>query len=126
MGFYTTMPTTLRPYYESELHLAKSALENKNYPLCWRHLERAHVLGQPYPLEHSMVHWKMLQFGIRIKNIREIMGQLPRLLFGGVKSFVGKIPVGNTGGSNVPPLRSMAIPDDLQRIIHTHHHIPKF
>ena len=42
-------------------------------------------------------------FGIRIKDIREIIGQIPRLLVGGVKSFVGEIPVGNTGGANVPP-----------------------
>jgi hypothetical protein len=27
------------------------------------------------------------------------------------------IPVGNTGGANVPPLRPMPIPDDLQQII---------
>ncbi|WP_235010129.1 DUF3703 domain-containing protein [Algoriphagus boritolerans] len=30
-----------------------------------------------------------------------------------IKSFVGRIPVGNTGGANVPPLRPMEIPDDL-------------
>ena len=60
------------------------------------------------------VHWMMLSFGIRIKNTREIIGQIPRLLVGGVKSFVGHIPVGNTGGANVPPLRPMEIPKDLQ------------
>ena len=82
----------------------------------WRHLERAHVIGQAYPLEHTFVHWKMLQFGFRIKSTREILGQLPRLLIGGVKSFVGKIPVGNTGGSNVPPLKSLPIEEELQQI----------
>ena len=59
----------------------------------------------------------LLIFGIKTKNTREIIGQIPRLIFGGVKSFVGEIPVGNTGGSNVPPLRPMQIPDDLQQII---------
>ncbi|WP_155800591.1 DUF3703 domain-containing protein, partial [Pontibacter sp. BAB1700] len=39
------------------------------------------------------------------------------LLVGGVKSWAGKIPVGNTGGANVPPLRPMPIPNDLKRII---------
>jgi hypothetical protein len=38
-------------------------------------------------------------------------------LFGGVKSFVGKIPVGNTGGANVPPLLPMVIPEDLLLIM---------
>lgn len=59
----------------------------------------------------------MLKFGIRIKNAKEILGQIPRLLVGGVKSFVGTIPVGNTGGTNVPPLKPMEIPKDLQQII---------
>jgi hypothetical protein len=59
----------------------------------------------------------MLLFGIKIKDTREILGQLPRLLIGGVKSFVGEIPVGNTGGANVPPLKRMEIPDDLKKII---------
>jgi len=54
---------------------------------------------------------------IKIKNTKEVLGQIPRLLVGGVKSFVGTIPVGNTGGANVPPLKSMDIPDDLQIII---------
>ena len=31
----------------------------------WQHLERAHIIGQPYPYEHSFVHWKMLLFGIK-------------------------------------------------------------
>jgi hypothetical protein len=54
----------------------------------------------------------------RIKSSKEIVGQLPRLFFfGGVKSFVGKIPVGNTGGANVPPLLTMPIPEDLQRVL---------
>lgn len=59
----------------------------------------------------------MLKFGFRIKDYREILGQLPRLLVGGVKSFVGKIPVGNTGGANVPPLQSMEISEDLLNIL---------
>ena len=49
----------------------------------------------------------MLLFGFKIKDIKEIIGQIPRLVVGGVKSFVGEIPVGNTGGANVPLLKSM-------------------
>lgn len=120
MKFYTTMPKTLRPFYANEIHLAKVALTDKLFTVCWRHLERAHILAQPYPWEHTEVHWKMLSFGFRIKDVREILGQLPRLLFGGIKSFVGKIPTGNTGGANIPPLKRMVIPDDLQHIINTH------
>ena len=86
----------------------------------WRHLERAHILGQAWPVEHTKTHWKMLQFAFRIKNSKEIFGQIPRLIIGGVKSFVGEIPVGNTGGVNVPPLKSMEIPEDLIVILNQH------
>ncbi|HEY0047396.1 MAG TPA: DUF3703 domain-containing protein [Flavobacterium sp.] len=63
---------------------------------------------------------KMLLFGIYIKNVKEIFGQISRLIFGGLKSFVGVIPTGNTGGANVPPLKSMKIPTDLQVILERH------
>jgi hypothetical protein len=62
----------------------------------------------------------MLLFGIKTKNTKEVIGQIPRLLVGGVKSFVGNIPLGNTGGANVPPLQPMEIPEDLLIIIQTH------
>ena len=59
----------------------------------------------------------MLIFAFKIKNIKEIIGQLPRLFIGGIKSFIGKIPTGNTGGSNVHPLKKMPIPDDILLIM---------
>ncbi len=117
MGINTWMPAALKPFYAAELKLAKTAFAAKHFQQSWRHLERAHILGQPYPLEHTAVHWKMLRFGISIKNRKEVFGQIPRLLVGGVKSFVGKIPVGNTGGANVPPLQPMEIPADIVMII---------
>jgi hypothetical protein len=117
MKINTRMPETIRSFYLKELIQSDNAYKNGAASECWYHLERAHILGQPYPIEHTRVHWKMLLFGIRMKNIKEIIGQLPRLLVGGVKSFVGKIPVGNTGGANVPGLLEMNIPADLKEII---------
>jgi hypothetical protein len=117
MKLYWTMPTGLMPFYQKELEKHRAELSRGNLIMAWYHLERAHVLGQPYPREHTYVHWRMLLFGIRIKNGREIIGQIPRLLVGGVKSFVGNIPVGNTGGANVPPLQPMPIGEDLALLI---------
>ncbi len=117
MRIHTTMPKALKPFYQRELAEYCAAFKNGHFQVSWRHLERAHILSQPYPLEHTAVHWKMLQFGIAQKNVKEVVGQIPRLLAGGVKSFVGHVPVGNTGGANVPPLRSMEIPADLAKII---------
>jgi len=117
MRIYWSMPDGLKIHYREELELYKVELNKENLSLAWRHLERAHILGQPWPREHTHVHWIMLKFGFRIKDTREIVGQIPRLLVGGVKSFVGTIPVGNTGGADVPPLRPMEIPEDLQAIL---------
>ena len=119
MKIHANMPVGLIPFYREELLLAKIEFDKKHYQQSWRHLERAHILGQPYPVAHTAVHWKMLCFGIAIKNVKEIVGQIPRLLVGGLKSFVGEIPVGNTGGANVPPLKPMEIPEDLAIIINT-------
>jgi hypothetical protein len=110
-------PDGLKPYYKKELEEFRMKLMSADYQSAWRHLERAHIIGQAYPFQHSYVHWIMLKFGFRIKNNKEDIGQIPRLLAGGVKSFVGEIPVGNTGGANVPPLRRMEIPADLKHIL---------
>jgi len=117
MKFYWTMPSGLKPYYRQELENYKSEISKPDLQKAWRHLERAHIIGQPWFVQHSYVHWRMLRFGIKIKNKKEVLGQLPRLLIGGVKSFVGKIPTGNTGGANVPPLRKMEIPEDIKNIM---------
>lgn len=117
MKINTAMPEGLKPFYRSELKQSVTAFSKGELQRSWHHLERAHILAQPYPVQHTAVHWKMLKFGVRIKNFKEIIGQLPRLLFGGVKSFAGKIPVGNTGGANVPALIPMKVPEDLAQII---------
>lgn len=116
MTFNTILPKRLRPYFQSELEAYTSNLAQQNLQTAWNHLERAHVIGQAYPWPHTYVHWKMLQFGISIKNWKEVLGQIPRLLVGGVKSFVGKIPVGNTGGANVPPLKPLPIDPEIMEM----------
>lgn len=116
MKFYTSIPKSLKPYYTMELEKYRDEYSNGRLKRAWNHLERAHIIGQKYPYAHSLVHWKMLQFGFKIKSRKEILGQIPRLIFGGVKSFVGSVPVGNPGGSNVPPMKTFPIKKELQDI----------
>ena len=116
MKFNTSIPTSLKPYFNAELVKYRTEFSKGNLKGAWNHLERAHIIGQKYPYAHTYVHWKMLQFGFKIKSSKEILGQIPRLLVGGVKSFVGKIPVGNPGGANVPPLKPFPIEKELQDI----------
>lgn len=107
MKINTAMPKSLNPFSTKNWKTLKrisriSTLQKAG--IIWN--ERTSI-GQPYPREHTLVHWKMLRFSIQIKNTREIFGQIPRLLVGGVKSFVGEIPMGNTRSANVPPLKPM-------------------
>ena len=120
MKLHFKIPKGLKEHFNKELQMANSTFLKGELQESWRHLERAHILGQAWPVEHPKTHWKMLQFAFRIKNSKEIFGQIPRLIIGGVKSFVGEIPVGNTGGVNVPPLKSMEIPEDLIVILNQH------
>lgn len=114
--FKIKAPQSLQPYLEQELWEYRQNLNESNFAGAWHHLERAHVLGQSFAWPHTYVHWQMLQFGIRIKNTREVIGQIPRLLVGGLKSFVGEIPLGNTGGASIPPLRTLPIEPEIQAI----------
>ncbi len=117
MKLHFKIPKGLKVEVNKELHAAKISFNKGELQTSWRHLERAHILGQAYPFEHTQSHWQMLLFAFRIKNTKEIIGQIPRLLVGGIKSFVGEIPLGNTGGANVPPLKPMEIPEDLKEIL---------
>ena len=121
MKFYTRMPAGLQPYFKQELYHYRQALAAGAYSTAWLALERAHILGQYYPAAHTHVHLLMLGFGMRTKNIREVMGQIPRIVLGFVGSWLGKVPVGNTGGANVPILQKMEIPADLKNILQPYH-----
>lgn len=72
MHFHIKVPVGLKSYFQQEIGLAAQALAKGELARAWRHLERTHILGQAYPLEHSYAHWKMLQFGFRIKSVKEI------------------------------------------------------
>ncbi len=117
MKFNTTIPENLKRAYSSELEMYSFNLKNGDYKSAWHHLERCHIIGQSYPLEHTYTHWLMLKFGFRQKDVKEIIGQIIRLLIGGWKSFINHVPLGNTGGADVPPLKRMEMPEDLAKIL---------
>mgnify|MGYP003669528998 FL=1 len=100
----------LKYAYYKEISRYKELLAKEDYPNAWHHLERSHIIGQSYPIEHTYSHWLMLKFGLMQKNSKEVFGQIIRLLVGGWKSFINHVPIGNTGGANVPPLKRMIIP----------------
>jgi len=80
-------------------------------------LERAHVLGQSQLGRHWTVHLWMLRVGWRLGDRREVLGQLLRLALTPLGHLTGRLPVGNTGGSNVSAFATLPVPSDLQKLL---------
>ncbi len=115
------MPKELKVIFNQEINDSQALFRENELAASWKKLERAHIIGQPWAVEHTISHIEMLIFALKIKNTKEIIGQLPRLFVGGIKSYVGVIPTGNTGGSNVHPLKKMPIPDDILQIMNPYY-----
>ena len=103
--------------FEAELVSARAAEVAGQPKQAWRHLERAHILSQPWAWPHVKVHWRMLGFGMRQRDLREVRGQVLRMLVAAPGSWLGRAPLGNTGGSDVGILTPMQIPSDLRLIL---------
>jgi hypothetical protein len=110
------MHPMLRQAYDAEMTAAVSPYGAGDLQLAFSHLERAHILGQSFPIKHARSHWWMLKVGWKRRDFVEIAGQLPRILGAFLFSRIW-VPVGNTGGARVPPFTSMPIPEDLQTLL---------
>lgn len=111
------MKPKLREHFEAELHQSREAERGGDLPRAWRHLERAHILSQAHAGPHVRVHVHMFGFGWRRRNARELLGQVARILVAAPGSWLGRAPLGNTGGANVSILTPMPIPADLQALL---------
>ena len=111
------MHPTLKAAFDAEMLSARQALANDNLTAAFAHLERAHVLGQWYVKPHVTTHLCMLHIGWRRRDLREILGQLLRIPGGMIGSAIGRVPRGNTGGSNVSATRPLPIPPDLKDLL---------
>lgn len=110
MGF----SSRIRPAVDHEL---LAASQTPDVASAFRHLERAHVLGQASTREHVRVHWRMLRWALAHGDRREAVGQLLRIVGAASKTAIGFVPHGNTGGAAVSPFRRMTIAPDLAEII---------
>ena len=107
------MKPKLRKAFENEMRAMSEAYAARNLNQSFYHLERAHILGQRHFKTHLETHWWMLKIGFGRKDIREIFGQIIRMIAVFPTSLFGWVPVGNTGGANVSALKPMPIPHDL-------------
>jgi len=108
---------SLSDHIEEEIARAAELSEAGDEEAAFRHLERAHVLGQSSTYQHTRVHWLMMKHGIKTRDVRETAGQVLRIAGAATKTPLGIYPKGNTGGADVNPLKPMPVPDDLAEIL---------
>lgn len=111
------MGPILTRHFTEELVQARRLETAGDHEGAWRALERAHVLSQRHARPHVRVHLRMIGLAWRQRAWREVAGQLPRILLAAPGSWLGRAPIGNTGGANVGIFQPMPIPDDLQHIL---------
>lgn len=111
------MNTTSRLAFEREIADGKALIASGDLDAGFRHLERAHVIGQNFVGPHSKSHWLMFRVELRRRRAGDAFGQLVRLFLGIIGSAVGVVPVGNTGGTDISMFRRLPIPPELQEII---------
>ncbi len=75
------------------------------------------MLGQANTREHTRVHWLILKITVKKRDLREIWGQIIRVVGAMTKTPFGIYPTGNTGGSDVWFFKLLPIPEDLQAIL---------
>jgi hypothetical protein len=110
------MTPALAAAFDHEMALAAQARAGGDLARAFAHLERAHVLSQRATWRHVRSHLAMLAIGWARRDAREVLGQLARLPAAALFSRIW-IPVGNTGGANVPAMRRMPVPDDLRALL---------
>ncbi|MEI4509372.1 DUF3703 domain-containing protein [Sphingopyxis sp. CCNWLW253] len=114
------MKPDVKAVFASEMDHARSAEASGDLALSKRHLERAHILGQRWYVSHMKTHFHMLRLALGQSDTKEALGQLVRLIGAAPFHLAGWVPVGNTGGADVPATRPMPIPPDLQPCLEGH------
>ncbi|QIZ75752.1 DUF3703 domain-containing protein [Ferrimonas lipolytica] len=110
------MKLKLKRAFQAEMQHAMRYYKIGDYTAAFYHLERSHILGQSYVIPHTKSHWWMLKIGLKTKSGKEVLGQLMRILASILFSRLW-VPIGNTGGTNVSPLKAMPIPQDLRSLL---------
>ncbi|MGB3794811.1 MAG: DUF3703 domain-containing protein [Alteraurantiacibacter sp.] len=91
--------------------------EEKKFEEAWHHLERAHVVAQERLKPHCISHWRMLQLAWRTRDWREVRGQIFRLSLAPIGNITGRLPIGNSGRSNISAFARMEIEPEISRVL---------
>lgn len=104
----------LKQEFYNQIGFGKTALKQKSYSEAFYHFENAHILGQKHLYRHTISHLWLLLYGIKTRDLKEIIGQILRTIASIFFTLVW-IPVGNTGGANVSAIKPMPIRNELKK-----------
>lgn len=104
-------------FLTQEYRAASLAEDTGPLERAWYHLERAHIVAQTLLWPHCQSHWKMLGLALRQRDWREASGQIARLGLAPLGNLTGRLPIGNTGRSDVSAFARMEIPSDIRAVL---------
>lgn len=107
------MNERIKQAFDAEMQAAREHYRRRDFDGAFRHLERAHILGQRSAWRHTRSHLWMLRLGWVARDWQEVRGQLPRILAALLLSRLW-VPLGNSGRSRVSAIRPMPVPQDLR------------
>jgi hypothetical protein len=107
----------ITPAVNAELTLANAARSQGDNSGEFHHLENAHVLGQRSTWLHVKVHLLMMLWGFRNRSLKEVAGQLFRIIGAAATTAIGLIPDGNTGGANISPFKPLPLSKEHAALI---------
>jgi hypothetical protein len=83
----------------------------------WLLLESAHVVGQTRFGTHLQVHVMMLGLAWETRSLPEACGQLFRIMLVPLGHLFGRLPIGNSGRSNVSAFQPMQPSPEILKTI---------
>ena len=104
----------LKQVIQNEIDLYLEARRRKIQSLCVHHLGSAYILAQKSVVIHLIVHTLMLVHTCSRRDIKEIKGQLARIIATVPGHVCNKLPRGNIGWASVSMFERMDIPSDLE------------
>lgn len=104
----------LKTEFYNQLKLGRITLGNNNFKSSIYHFENAHILGQKHIIRHMMSHYWMFFLGVKSKNSKEVVGQFARIIAALLFTLIW-VPIVNTGGSNISPIKSIPIRKEMQK-----------
>lgn len=110
----------IKPYNEAVFdHLLDRFRRTPGEELCkrWLLLEAAHVVGQTRFLPHLRVHVLMLGVAWQTRDWPEAAGQIFRILLVPIGHLTGRLPLGNTGRSNISAFKTMTPNPEISQLI---------